>query len=53
VGVVAEAELGVAEQLPVGGIGELLGHLAEGLLGGRAQLVHEGADAGFAVFRGR
>jgi hypothetical protein len=53
VGVVAQAELDVAEQLPVGGIDEFLGHLAEGLLGGGAQLVHQGADAGFAAFRGR
>ncbi len=36
VGVVAQAELGVAEQLPVGGIDELLGHLAEGPVGGGA-----------------
>lgn len=53
VGVVAEAELDVAEELPVGGIGEFLGHLAEGLLGGGAQLVHQGADAAFAAFGGR
>ena len=53
VGVVAQAELGVAEELPVGGIDEFLGHLAEGLFGGGAQLVHQGADTSFAVLRGR
>jgi len=39
--------------LSVGGIDEIFGHLAEGLFGSGAQLVHEGADAGFAVFGGR
>jgi hypothetical protein len=53
VGVAAEAELDVAEELRVGGIDEFLGHLAEGPLGGGAQLVHQGADAGFAAFGGR
>jgi hypothetical protein len=53
VGVVAEAEFDVAEELSVGGIDECLGHVAEGLVGGRPQLVHQGADAAFAVFRGR
>ena len=53
VGAVAQAQLDVAEQLPVGGIDELLGHAAEGLVGGGPQLVHQGADAGFTVFRGR
>ena len=53
VGVVAEAEFDVTEELSVGGIDERLGHLAEGLVGGGPQLVHEGADAGFAVFGGR
>jgi hypothetical protein len=53
VGVVAEAEFDVAEELSVGGIDERLGHLAEGLVGGGSQLVHEGADARFTVFGGR
>jgi hypothetical protein len=53
VGAVAQAQLDVAEELPVGGVDELLGHVAEGLLGGGAQLAHQGADAGFAVLRGR
>jgi hypothetical protein len=34
VGAVAEAEFDVAEQLPVGGIDEVFGGLAEELLGG-------------------
>lgn len=50
---VAEAQLGLAEQLLIGGIDEFLGHAAEGLLGGGAQLVHEGADARFTVIGGR
>ena len=53
VGTVAQAQLGRAEQLLVGGIDEFLGHAAEGLLGGGPQLVHEGADARFAVIGGR
>ena len=53
VGVVAEAEFDVAQELAVGGIDEGLGHLAQGLFGRRSQLVHQGADAAFAVFRGR
>jgi hypothetical protein len=53
VGVVAKAEFDVTEQLSVGNIDEVLGHLAEGLFGGGPQLVHHGADAGFAVFWGR
>jgi hypothetical protein len=52
-GAVAQAQLGAAEQLVVGGIDEFLGHLAQGLLGGGAELVHEGAEAGFAAFGGR
>ena len=53
VGAVAQAQLGVAEQLPVGGIDEFLGHAAQGQLGGGPQLVHEGADAPFTVIGGR
>jgi hypothetical protein len=53
VGVVAEAELDVAEELPVGGIDECLGHVAEGLVVGGPQLVQQGAGAGFTVFGGR
>jgi hypothetical protein len=52
VGAVAEAEFGLAEELPVGGIDEVLGGLAEEQLGGGPELVHDGADAGFAPFRG-
>ena len=52
VGAVAEAEFDRAEQLPVRGIEEVFGHAAEGLFGGGPQLVHEGADVGFTVFRG-
>jgi hypothetical protein len=52
VGVVAEAEFDVAEELPVGGIDEGLGHGAEGRVGGGPQLVHQGPDARFTVFRG-
>jgi len=53
VGVVAQAEFDAAEQLAVGGIDQLLGHVAQGLVGGRAELVHQGADARFTIFRGR
>jgi hypothetical protein len=53
VGVVAEADFDVAEELSVGGVDECLGHAAEGHVGGGPQLVHQGADAGFTVFRGR
>jgi hypothetical protein len=53
VGVVAEAEFDVAEELPVGGVDEGLGHLAAGRVGGGPQLVHQGTDAAFAVFGGR
>jgi hypothetical protein len=53
VGAVAQAEFDAGEQLAVGGIDQVLGHLAEGLLGGGPQLVHQGADAGLAVFWGR
>jgi hypothetical protein len=52
-GVVAEAEFDAPEELAVGGIDEVFGHLAEGLLGGGPELVHDGADAGFAVLWGR
>jgi len=53
VGVVAEAEFDVAEELSVGRVHECLGHAAEGLVGGGPQLLHQGADAGFTAFRGR
>ena len=53
VGAVAEAQLDAPEQLAVGGIDEILGHQAQGLLGGGPEPVHDGADAGFAVFWGR
>jgi len=53
VGVVAEAEFDVAEELPVGGIDEILGHLAQGRIGGGPQSLQEGADARFTVFGGR
>jgi hypothetical protein len=53
VGVVAAAELDGAEAFPVGGIDRLLGHAAEGLVGGRPELVRPGADARFTAFRGR
>jgi hypothetical protein len=52
-GVVAEAELEGTEELPVGSIDEFLGHLAEGVVGRGPELLQEGADAGFAVIRGR
>jgi hypothetical protein len=52
-GVVAEAEFDATEELAVGGIDEVLDHLAEGLFGGGPELVHHGADACFAVFWGR
>ncbi len=52
-GMVAEAEFQGAEQLSVGGIDEFLGHGAEGGIGRRAELFHEGTDAAFTVFGGR
>lgn len=53
VGVVAEAEFDPLKQLGVRGIDEVLGHAAQGLLGGRPELVHDGGNAGFTVLRGR
>jgi len=53
VGVIAEAEFDAAEQLSVRSIDKVLGHLAEGVLGGGPQLAHEGTDTGFTVIRGR
>jgi hypothetical protein len=53
VGAVAQAEFDLLEQLAVGGIDERFRRLAEERFGGGAQLVQEGADAGFAVFGGR
>ena len=53
VGLVAEAELDVAQQLAVGDIDQVLGHLAEGLLGGGSELVHQGTNAGFTAIGGR
>ncbi len=53
VGVVAEAEFHRLEQVRVRGIDEVLGHVAEGLFGSRAKLIHDGVDAGFAVFSAR
>jgi hypothetical protein len=52
-GLVAQAQFDRAEESPVGGIDEFLGHVAEGLLAGRPQLVHQGPDAYFTVFGGR
>jgi hypothetical protein len=53
VGLVAQAEFDVPEELSVGGIDERLGHPAEGGFGRGPQLVHQSSDAGFAVFGGR
>ncbi len=50
---VAELQLAAAEELSVGGIDEVFGQAAEGLLGGGSQRVHKDEDAVFAVFRGR
>ena len=50
---VAELGLEVAEELVVRGIDEGLGHEAEGVLGGGPQLLEEGLNTGFTVFRGR
>lgn len=50
VGLLAEAELDVAQEFPVGSINEFLGHVAEGQVGGGSQLVHQRLDAGFTVF---
>ena len=52
-GAVAQVQFDAAEELAVGGIDELFGHLSQGLFGGGPQLLDEGLDAGFAVFRGR
>jgi hypothetical protein len=52
-GAVAQAEFDAAEQLRLGGIDEVLGHAAQGLLGGGPQLVDDGADAVFTVLGGR
>src|SRR5262249_44510679 len=52
VGVVAEAEFDIVEELAIGGIDEGLRHVAEGAVGGGPQLRHQGADARFTVFRG-
>ncbi len=53
VGVVAQLEFDRLEQLRVGSIDEVFGHLAERLFGGRAQLVHDRADACFTAFSAR
>ena len=53
VGLSAEAELDVAEELLVGGIDEGLGQASASVLGGGPELVQEGAEAGFAVLVGR
>ncbi len=53
VSVVAQAQLDAWAELSVGGIDAVLGHVAEGLFGGGAALVPDGAAAGFAVIRGR
>lgn len=53
VGVVAEADFDIAEELAVGGINKFLGHVAQGLFGGGPQLVQQGVDAAFTVLRGR
>ena len=49
-GVVAQVVLQRPEELCVGGIDELFGHLSEGRFGGGPQLGQEGLDTGFAVF---
>jgi hypothetical protein len=49
VGLIAEAELDLAEELPVGGVEEFLGHLLGGLLGQGAEAVAEGRQACGAV----
>lgn len=52
VGAVAQAAFDAPEERAVGGIDQLLGPLAEGLLGGGPELLPDGGDAGFAAFGG-
>jgi hypothetical protein len=53
VGAAPEAGLDPLEQLRVGGIDEVLGHLAEGLRGGGSEPAHDRAGAGFTALGGR
>jgi hypothetical protein len=52
VGQVAQVVFDLAEGLVLGEIDEALGHLAEGVLGVRAEAGEEVLDTGFAVFGG-
>ena len=52
VGLVAEGEFQLAEELPVGAIDQGLRHPAGGLLEVGAELLQEGADPRFAVIGG-
>lgn len=52
VGLVAEGDFDVAEQLVIGDIDESLGHLSGGLFQAREDLLGEFLNASFAVIRG-
>jgi len=52
-GQVTQVVLDLAEGLVLRQIDEAFGHLAEGLVGVRAEAAEQDLDAGFAVFEGR
>jgi hypothetical protein len=53
VGAVAQTQFDLAEELSVGGIDEVFGHLAQQCFRGGPELVDEAANARFTFFPGR